>query len=67
MLKRIPEIIRDVLILGGIGGIVTGCWWIWPPLGLIVAGVVAVALGVLWQEAVKEARQKQEHEKRSGL
>lgn len=33
--------------LVGLGAVSLGCWLIWPPVGLIAAGIGLIALGVM--------------------
>lgn len=37
--------IRDALFLAGAASFLTGLWWMWPPLALIVGGLVLSAAG----------------------
>lgn len=38
----------DALLVCGAGCISAGVWLIWPPAGLIAAGALLIAGGVLW-------------------
>lgn len=37
----------DGLVVVGLGLLAAGCAWAWPPLGLIVPGVVMMVLGLV--------------------
>lgn len=43
----VSSIVRNVCFLAGLGLIAAGCWWIWPPLALLVVGLVLIILA-LW-------------------
>lgn len=38
----------DAMLVCGAGFVSAGVWWIWPPAGLITAGMLLIAGGVLW-------------------
>lgn len=38
-----PEIARDVLAVMAAALITAGCWWIYPPAGLIALGAIVLA------------------------
>ena len=38
----------DVMMACGAGCVSAGIWWLCPPAGLITAGVLLIAGGVLW-------------------
>lgn len=42
----------DVMILGGVGLVFGGLWWIYPPAAVVVLGVILLAGGVVrgWHE-----------------
>lgn len=46
----------DGLCLAGAACVVTGLWWVWPPLGLVALGGVLVAVG--WIGASVTARKR---------
>jgi hypothetical protein len=41
------EILSDILLVLGVGLIVTGLWFAYWPLSVVVVGVVAVAVGLV--------------------
>lgn len=44
------SVIRDTLNLAGFAAVLTGLWWIYPPLSLIIGGAALVGLGLLLRE-----------------
>ena len=49
MKSKLPEIIRDVAVLGGAVAVVTGLALAWAPLAWITGGALLIGLGILWQ------------------
>jgi hypothetical protein len=47
----------DVLALVGLALVLGGCWWIYPPVALIVGGVALVAFS-LWASRAEVLAQK---------
>ncbi len=40
------KLLPDVLLIAGAAGVSYGAWLAWPPLGFIVAGVLAIVMGL---------------------
>ena len=40
------KILPDVLLIAGAAGVSYGAWMAWPPLGFVVAGVMAIVMGL---------------------
>lgn len=47
---------RDVTGLLGLVLLTAGCAWVYPPAGLILPGVLLLALAVLWRDARRGER-----------
>lgn len=45
--KKGKGLLADLLIIGGLGAIGTGLWWMWPWAALVVVGVICFVMGVL--------------------
>lgn len=41
------EFVRDTIAIVGLGTLFGGLWWIWPPIALVVLGIVLLAGVVL--------------------
>ena len=65
-MKISPVFYRDTSILLGGGCLIGGCWLAWPPLGLIVAGLATLALGVFSQLDAERKQAAQQRKKRWG-
>ena len=63
----LPTILRDLAILLGAGCLIAGCWYAWPPLGLIVLGGALAAFGVLSQMDCDRKRAEEEYRRSRGL
>ena len=40
------KILPDVLLIAGAAGASYGAWLAWPPLGFVVAGALAIVMGL---------------------
>lgn len=40
------KLLPDALLIAGAAGASYGAWLAWPPLGFIVAGVLAIVMGL---------------------
>ncbi len=45
--ERTAALCSNILILAGTASIATGAYWVFPAVGLIVAGMAAIALALL--------------------
>ncbi len=63
---KTAEIVRDLSVLAGAGLFIAGLWRMWPPLGLIAAGLLLGGLSILWE--LDQARRKAaaERDRRTG-
>ena len=66
-MSKLLSIIRDLSILSGVACIIGGCWWVWPPIGVILLGACLAAFGILWELDAYRKRAEQERDRRNGL
>ena len=46
--KAVGPLTRDLIGLAGVTLIALGCWMAWPPLGIIVAGILLLVAAIKW-------------------
>lgn len=40
---------RDVVGVSGLSLTAVGAWWVYPPAGLIVPGLILMAVAIIWR------------------
>lgn len=65
--QRINLVLRDLLVLLGGMAIVAGCWLASQPLGLIVGGLAAGAIGIVGQMDFERRQAEEARNRRLGI
>jgi CHASE2 domain-containing sensor protein len=62
-----PQLVRDLCVVAGVLLLLWGAWAAWPPLGPILAGLVTLGFGLLWQFSDDVRRAQEEWRRRRNL